>query len=135
SRAVTDGEPFDADAVGLAHGESPPPDAAPASHRLYRLSELADLKSAAEDAVIGGGILTRGAKLLVHAAAGVGKTTLMDHLIAALASGQPFLGRFRVDRPRRVLCIQAELAESELASHGQALLATFDGTPATENLV
>lgn len=146
--------PFDPDAVAAQYGDEPPPDADPPiarpylmldhrpldpepgrERRLYRLAELVDLKSAAEDAVIGGGIMTRGAKLLIHAASGAGKTTLLDHLAAALASGQPFLGRFRIDRPRRVLVIQAELAESELASHGHALLSTFDGTPAAQNLV
>ena len=132
--------PFDPDVIAREFGERPPDDrpvpaAAPSTRRLYRLSELADLKGAAEDAVIAGGIMTRGAKLLIHAASGAGKTTLMDHLTASLASGRPFLGRFRVDRPRRVLVIQAELAESELASHGHALLATFEGTPAADNLV
>ena len=137
---------FDPDAYAIAQGETPPAGVEPlvalhtgsdaaGQRRLYRLSELADLKGAAEDAVIGGGIMTRGAKLLIHAASGAGKTTLMDHLMASLASGRPFLGRFRIDRPRRVLVIQAELAESELASHGHALLATFDGTAAAENLV
>jgi hypothetical protein len=127
-------EPFDPDEIGRAYGDEPPR-AQPAVRRIYRLAELANLKSAAEDALVGGGIMTRGAKLLIHAGAGVGKTTLMDHLIASLASGRPFLGRFRIDRPRRVLCVQAELAESELASHGHALLATFEGTSAPENLV
>jgi AAA domain len=125
---------FDPDAYARAQGEEPPPDVARPARRIYRLSELANLKSAAEDAVIAGGIMTRGGKVMVHAGSGVGKTTLLDHMLAALASGCPFLGRFRVDRPRRVLGIQGELAESELASHGQALLATFDGTPAAEGL-
>ena len=137
---------FDPDAYAIAHGELPPanvtrlplietPRLAAATRRIYRLSELAGLKGAAEDAIIGGGLMTRGAKLLLHASSGAGKTTVMDHFAASLASGRPFLGRFRIDRPRRVLVIQAELAESELASHGHALLASFDGTPATENLI
>lgn len=131
---------FDPEAFARARGETPPPDveriASPRSaRRIYPLADLRHLTSAAEDAAIGGGILTRGGKVLIHAASGVGKTTFVDHLLAALASGRPLLGRFRVDRPRRVLCIQAELAESELASHGQALLGAFEGTPATENLV
>ncbi len=141
-----DREGFDPDAFAIASGLTPPPgverlvaldggrDAA-ARRRIYRLSELADLKGAAEDAIIGGGIMTRGAKVLIHASSGAGKTTLMDHLTASLASGKPFLGRFRIDRPRRVLVIQAELAESELASHGHALLATFEDTAAADGLV
>ncbi len=138
---------FDPDEIGRSFGEEPPPTMAPlprpvdpvretaASRRIYRLSELAELKGAAEDAIIGGGLMTRGAKLLLHASSGAGKTTVMDHLTASLASGRPFLGRFRIDRPRRVLVIQAELAKSELASHGHALLASFDGTSAAENLI
>ncbi|MDP9264780.1 MAG: AAA family ATPase [Chloroflexota bacterium] len=139
---------WDADEVGRAYGETPPPDApyqrtngassdaepAP-ERRLYRLGDLAELKSAAEDYVIGGGLLTRGAKVLLAAEAGAGKTTLLHHCAAALASGRPFLGRYRIDRPYRVLCISAELALAELASHGQQLLGTFDGTPATDNLL
>ena len=127
---------FDPDERAAPDGEKPPPNVTRAeTRRLYRLAELAELTSAAEDAIIGGGLMTRGAKLLIHAYAGAGKTTLMDHLVASLASGRAFLGRFRIDRPRTVLCIQAELAESELASHGHALLAAFDGTTAPQNLI
>ncbi len=127
---------FDPDAIAYANGETPPLDAEPApERRLYRLADLADIKTAAEDYVMAGGRITRGAKMLIAAPAGAGKTTFVHHLAAALASGRPFLGKFRIDRPYRVLCITAELALAELASHGQQLLGTFDGTPATANLV
>lgn len=127
---------FDPDEVGLANGEQPPNavGADRPTRRLYKLAELANLTSAAEDYVIGGGLLTRMAKLLLYAPAGKGKTTLADHLLACLASGKPFLGRFPIDRPYRVLMVQAELGEAELASHGQALLLAFGGTSATINL-
>ena len=132
-------EPFDPDQVARVYDEDPPiPDAAPERGRdrqLYTLADLANLKSASEDAVISDGLMTRGGKMLIAAAAGAGKSTLVNHLAAALASGRPFLGRFKIDRPYRVLCITAEFVEAELASHGQALLGLFEGTPATENLV
>jgi hypothetical protein len=126
---------FDPDEAARANGEEPPPDAPQIARRLYRLAELANITSAAEDYVIGGGLLTRKAKLLLYAPAGKGKTTLADHLLACLASGKPFLGRFPIDRPYRVLMVQAELGEAELASHGQALLLAFGTTPATNNLL
>jgi predicted ATP-dependent serine protease len=103
--------------------------------RTFTLAETANLTSAAEDYMIGGGILTRGGKLLLYASSGLGKTTLMDHLTASLAAGTPFLGRFAVDRPYRVMFVQGELSEPELASHGQALLEHFGETPAIENLM
>jgi hypothetical protein len=109
--------------------------AAQREHRIFTLAETANLTSAAEDYVIGGGILTRGGKLLLYASSGLGKTTLMDHLTASLASGTPFLGRYSVDRPYRVLSVQGELSEPELATHGQALLENFSDTPAAENLI
>jgi uncharacterized protein YfiM (DUF2279 family) len=109
--------------------------AAQRERRIFTLAETANLTSAAEDYVIGGGILTRGGKLLLYASSGLGKTTLMDHLTASLAAGTPFLGRYAVDRPYRVLFVQGELSEPELATHGQALLEHFGATPAAENLV
>lgn len=124
-----DPEPYDPEAVDDA-GATP----ARAPRRLYSLADLANLTSAAEDYVIGGGLLTRKGKLLAYAPPGKGKTTFADHLGACLASGRHFLGRFPIDRPYRVLMIQAELAESELASHGQALLQTYGATAATTNL-
>jgi hypothetical protein len=122
-------EPIDADAAPL-----PDVAAAVGERRVYRLADLANITSAREDYVVGGGIGTRGGKVLIHAQAGKGKTTFTDHLVAALAAGRNFLGRFPIDRPYRVGVLQAELVESELASHGQALLEAFRGTDAAENL-
>ncbi len=130
-----EGEPFDADNVAEEHGEEPPPDVARPSQRIFRLADLATMKTAAEDAVIAGGVMTRKGKVLVIAPSGAGKTTLLHHMAASLASGRAFLGRFRIDRPYRVLDVTAELTDAELASHGQNLLGVFEGTPAPENLV
>lgn len=102
--------------------------------RAYRLDELAELATAAEDWIVSDGLLTRGGKLLLFGKAGVGKTTLLIHLAASLASGTPFLGRFAVDRAYRVLVVQGELGRAELASHGQHLLATAGYERANPNL-
>jgi len=102
---------------------------------FHTLAETANMASAAEEYVVGQGVLTKGGKLLVYAAPGVGKTTMLDHLAASLASGSPFLGRFAVDRPRRVLFVQGELAPPELATHGHQLLDHFGGSEAEHNLV
>ena len=102
---------------------------------LYTLGETRHMRRAAEEFIVDGGILTKGGKLLLYAGHGVGKTTMLDHLAACLAACQPFLGRFSVDRARRVLFVQAELSTAELASHGQDLLDNFDATPAVDGLV
>lgn len=128
-----DAPQFDPDGV-VERGEQLPPDAAHPSRRLYRLEELANLTSAAEDYVIGGGLLTRKGKVMVVGKSGIGKTTFLDHLVACAAAGRSFLGRFAVDRPYRVLVVQPELTESELASHGQALIPIFANTRALANL-
>ena len=94
---------------------------------VYSVRDLAALPSADEEYVIGDGILTRGGKLLLYGKAGAGKTTLLDFLAGPLATGRPFLGRFAIDRPRRVLMVQGELSLSEMASHAQQLIsAGFD---------
>lgn len=103
--------------------------------RLYTLDETRRMPRAVDEAIIDNGILTIGGKMLVYAGAGHGKTTLLDHLAASLASGEPFLSRFDIDRPRRVLYVQAELTTGELGSHGRDLLEVFDETPAEDNLV
>lgn len=104
----------------------------PTTTTTYTVGQLAELPSADEEYVIGDGILTRGGKLLIHALPGAGKTTLLDFVAGSLASGKPFLGRFAIDRPRRVLVVQGELSLPEMSSHAQQLVAAgLD----TDNLV
>jgi hypothetical protein len=121
------------------------PDEAPSSAPAGRLSlvtpgrptvwtvrELAEHPSAEEEAIIGDGILTIGGKILIYAKSGAGKTTLLDYVAGPLSTGRPFLGRYSIDRPRRVLVIQGELSVAEMASHAQQLVASgFD----SDNLV
>lgn len=106
----------------------------PTSTDLILLRDTRTMETADEDYVIGGGVLTRKAKLLLYAKSGAGKTTLLDHMAASLASGRPFLGRHAIDRPHRVLFVQGELSHSEIATHGQDILANFEGTDAEDNL-
>ncbi len=94
---------------------------------VYSVRKLADLPSADESYIVGDGILTTGGKGLIYAKSGAGKTTLLDFLAGPLATGQPFLGRYAIDRPRRVLVVQGELSLPELSSHAQQLVSTgFD---------
>lgn len=90
---------------------------------VWTVGDLAALPSAEEEAIIGDGILTRGGKLLLYAKSGAGKTTMLDFLAGPLATGRPFLERYAVDRPRRVLVVQGELSVPEMASHAQQLVA------------
>jgi AAA domain len=94
---------------------------------VYTVGALAALPSADELYIIGDGILTVGGKLLLYAKSGAGKTTLLDFLAGPLSTGRPFLGRYPVDRPLRVLVVQGELSLPEMASHAQQLVgAGFD---------
>src|SRR5207253_3187495 len=53
------------------------------------------------------------------------------HLAGSIASGRAFLGRYPIDRPRRVLVVQGELSTPEMASHAQQILSVG---LATDNL-
>ncbi len=94
---------------------------------VWTVGQLAELPSAEEEYIIAEGILTRGGKLLLYAKSGAGKTTLLDFIAGPLANGTPFLGRYQVDRPRKVLVIQGELSIPEMSSHAQQLVAAGYG--------
>ena len=89
---------------------------------VWTVRELADMPSAEDEFLVSQGILTRGGKLLLYAGSGAGKTTMLDFLAGPLATGKPFLGKYAVDKPHRVLVIQGELSQSEMSSHAQALV-------------
>lgn len=99
------------------------------------LGQTRDLETTDEDYVLGDGLITRGGKLLLYAYAGAGKTTLLDHMAACLASARPFLGVHAVDHPHKVLYVQGELTQSEIASHGQDLLDVYPDPEARQNLI
>jgi putative DNA primase/helicase len=94
----------------------------PIENRVWTVARLAAMPSADEEYIVADGILTRGGKLLIYAKSGAGKTTALDWMAAALATGKPFLGRYAVDKPRRVLVVQGELSLPEMASHAQQLV-------------
>lgn len=104
-------------APGPEHGR------AKAGPSIYTVRELAALPSADEEYIVGDGVLTRGGKLLIVAKSGHGKTTLLHDLAGCLAMGRPWLGRYAIDRPRRVMVVQGELSLPEMASHAQQLMA------------
>ncbi len=94
---------------------------------VWTVGQLAAMPSAEEEGIVADGILTRGGKLLLYARTGAGKTTGLDFLAGSLATGRPFLGRYAIDRPRRVLIVQGELSIPEMSSHAQQLVAAgFD---------
>lgn len=103
-------------------------------YRIFTLADLRALPPASAACIVGGGILTVGGKLLLYGRAGLGKTTLILELAACLASGEPFLGRFPIDRPRRVTVVQLELSQPELAAHGRAIDARFTNDLVDRNL-
>ena len=88
----------------------------------YTVAELAAFESADEAYIVGEGILTKGGKLLIHGSSGVGKTTLAHDLAGCLATGRQWLGRYAIDEPHDVLCVQGELSLPEMASHAQQLV-------------
>jgi hypothetical protein len=102
---------------------------------FIRLGETREMDAPEDDYVIGDGILTRGGKLMLYGYSGGGKTTLLDHAAASLASGREFLGVHPIDRPHKLLYVQGELTQSEVVAHGQDLLDAFDGTEAQDNLI
>lgn len=99
---------------------------------FYTLPELCDAEPPEDDSVIGEGLLPRGGRMLIYAPGGMGKTTLVAHLAATMARGQPFLGRFAIERPYIVLYVQCELTQGQLRTHGQAIRAAYGDT---ENLI
>ncbi len=102
-----------------------PPRAVPEADDLpttWTVRELADMRSADDEYIIADGILTRGGKMLIYAKSGAGKTTLLDFVAGPLSTGRPFLGRYPIDRARRVLVVQGELSQPEMTSHAQTLV-------------
>lgn len=100
---------------------------------FIRLADTPTMQTTDEEYVIGDGLITKGGKLLLYAYAGAGKTTMLDHMAGALATGRAFLGVHAIDQPHKVLFVQGELTDSEIASHGQDLLEVFPD--AGENVI
>ena len=95
----------------------------------WDVQTLADMPGAEDEFIISSGILTKGGKLLLYAGSGAGKTTLLDFIAGPLATGRSFLGKYAIDRPRKVLIIQGELSRAEMSSHAQQLVAAGYNSP------
>lgn len=83
-----------------------PPESAPASF-LRPISELLAMPEVEPDWMVDQ-LFTVGSNGWVAAEPKVGKSWTVLELVYALSTGQPFLGRFAVKQPRRVIYIQEE---------------------------
>jgi hypothetical protein len=102
----------------------------------YKVASLAEITAAPpEEAtfLVDQGILPRGGRLLIAGKPKIGKSLLVDNLALSLAAGIPFLGRFPVDHPTRVLLLDRELSKwslfkrlSELVEHRPGYRAALD---------
>jgi hypothetical protein len=68
------------------------------------------------------GVLPTGGRLLVTGAPKVGKSIWIQNLVLSLATGVPFLRRFKVDHPTRVLLLDRELSRRSLFDRFMALI-------------
>lgn len=91
----------------------------------FKVSSLADIMAKPPEEtkfLVDQGILPRGGRLLIAGSPKVGKSILADNLALSLAAGIPFLGRFPVDHPSRVLLLDRELSRWSLFSRMQELM-------------
>ncbi len=72
-----------------------------------------------EEIFIGGGILSRGDRLLLGADSKAGKSTLLMQMLRACCSAKDFLG-FQIKKHLKILFMQAELRESRLKERMKA---------------
>ena len=82
-------------------------------------------------------LLSVGGNLLLHGTAGSGKSTLVLHLAASLATGTPFLDTYAVPRPQKVMVLQAEMSLYDLKDHFDAIRTIYPslGRKRRQNLV
>jgi hypothetical protein len=104
--------------------ENASPEAASASF-LRPISELLALPEVEPDWMVDQ-LFTVGSNGWVAAEPKVGKSWIVLELVYALTTGMPFLGRFAVKQPRRVIYIQEEDSEQRVARRFRKLLR---GTP------
>jgi len=83
----------------------------------FRVQSLAEITaSPPEEAqfLVEQGILPKGGRLLIAGKPKVGKSIFVDNLALSLASGIPFLKKFKVDHPTRTLLLDRELSKWSL---------------------
>ena len=96
----------------------------------YIVRSLAEIEENPPDEaafIVDHGILPRGGRLLISGAPKTGKSLLAEHLALSVASGIPFLHRFPIDEPRRVLLLDRELSERALFDRLQEFIAHRPG--------
>lgn len=88
------------------------------------IADLVELPMAGERYLVDQ-LLAMDGTMLIHGVAGSGKSTLVLDLAASLATGSPFLGRYGVPRPFKVMILQAEMSVYDIREHGQWLIAAY----------
>ena len=89
----------------------------------FIVRSLAEIEESPPDEaafIVDHGILPRGGRLLISGAPKAGKSLLVEQMALSIASGIPFLHRFPIDEPRRVLLLDRELSERALFDRLQA---------------
>ena len=85
--------------------------------------------------IIGDDILDQGGLLLAEGATEIGKSYFLLQLAMSLATGEPFLGRWSVDRPLRVLLLQAEIGKRRFQQRVAKLWPNFIRGSFSSNLM
>ena len=91
---------------------------------VYALGDFLDL-DVETDPVIAEGILDLDGMLLIAGPTEVGKSYFVLQLALELASGAPFLGRWTVERPFKVLLVQAEIGRQRFQTRLRKLQRTY----------
>ena len=101
---------------------------------------LADLQAyepnPERDHIAGAGWLRRGAMTLFIGATGIGKSVAIEQACISVAAGLPIFGCIAVDRPRKVVLLQAENDEETMKRDALAIVAGIqaDANTVTRNL-
>jgi KaiC/GvpD/RAD55 family RecA-like ATPase len=113
---------------------SPPKPGERKRHSLVAIDSmtLLDLKIAVREAMLGKWLLQQSLNM-IHARRGTGKTWFVLCVAVAVAAGVPFLG-WLVDRPRRVLLVDAEMPARSLQDRLRQVMLMLGATPAADFL-
>ena len=119
-----------ADFAQLALGKSATP------FKIRTLGEIMLEPPEEANFLIEQGILPVGGRLLIAGKPKVGKSIFADNLALSLAAGIPFLKRFSIDHPTRVLLLDRELSKRSLFDRMGALVKDRPGYRASfDNLM
>ena len=110
---------------------------APDEFPALTLADLQDYQPNPErDHIAGNGWLRRGAMTLFIGATGIGKSVAIEQACISVAAGLPIFGCIAVDRPRKVVLLQAENDEETMKRDALAIVAGIqaDANTVTRNL-